>query len=363
MPDTPDTPDTPDQPVGDDRPSVYLEDIDGTQHVIYRASAVGGCERALIAARIGAPRHPIPAVIQKAFDEGHAAEAAILDRFAADHADHLRLLPNGGTQRQVAIPVTWPRKAKASLPVLIRGSLDGLAIGTTGEFKGEKIVVDAKAFATSTFDQMLRDPTKIKFWDHYITQQTVYARGVGANWAVLAIVEKIDGKVGVESRVHYHWINVTREQGRWDELVAIVRRVEQTVKKIGGKIEAGQLGEEQKEVQATPCPCDYACQYPQFHTTNDDTPEIQQRDLDRYTEMLDIDQRIRETEAQLKADKDRRKELAVALVDEYGQKFRGQGFKVTWVRQEVAEQTRVVKAHVREYPKITKDKDAGFSWD
>lgn len=79
--------------------------------------------------------------------------------------------------------------------------------------------------------------------------------------------------------------------------------------------------------------------------------------------MLDIDQRIRDSEAQLKADKDRRKELAVALVEEYGQKFRGQGFKVTWVRQEVAEQTRVVKAHVREYPKITKDKDAGFSWD
>lgn len=348
---------------GDDRPAVYVENIDGVDVVVYRASALGGCERALVAARVGATRHPVPAVIQNAFDEGHRNEPIIMGRFADDHTGQMRLIPNGENQRQVQIPVIWSGKRKTSQPIMVRGSLDGLAIGVSGDLKGKKIVVDAKAFSTSNFDRMLRDPSKLPFWDHYITQQMLYARGVGADWAVLAICEKLGGTVEPESRCHYHWIDVAGEQGRWDEVVSKVRAVEKVAAKILPRVEEGQLPEEQKEVQAIACPCDFACQYPQFHDPVDDIVEIRGDDLSTMKEIASLDRRIREITVELDNLKANRKELAEKMCATYGNKFRGGGIKVTWVHQEIAEQTRVIKAHVRDYPKFTADDSSDkFDW-
>ena len=55
---------------GDHRPNVYRED--GTW--IYRASAVGGCPRALWSARMGVERSPISDTLMKAFREGSNSE-------------------------------------------------------------------------------------------------------------------------------------------------------------------------------------------------------------------------------------------------------------------------------------------------
>lgn len=60
--------------MGDDRPIRYI-DPDGT--VVYRASALGTCERAFVACATGTPAAPMPDWFREVLDEGTAAEPVI----------------------------------------------------------------------------------------------------------------------------------------------------------------------------------------------------------------------------------------------------------------------------------------------
>lgn len=59
--------------MGDDRPIRYIEG----DKVIYRASALGSCERAFVACATGTPAMPYPAEFQEVLDEGTRAEPII----------------------------------------------------------------------------------------------------------------------------------------------------------------------------------------------------------------------------------------------------------------------------------------------
>jgi hypothetical protein len=66
--------------MGDNRPPVYIETINGVDVLIIRASAIGHpCMWELVAAGQGHEMLPVPAVLQRAFDEGNTLEPKILD--------------------------------------------------------------------------------------------------------------------------------------------------------------------------------------------------------------------------------------------------------------------------------------------
>lgn len=73
-------------PTGDNRPPAYYEEINGKTVLVIRASAIGhSCLWELIAAGQGIEPSPIPDWLQRAFDEGNAAEPVIIERLISDH--------------------------------------------------------------------------------------------------------------------------------------------------------------------------------------------------------------------------------------------------------------------------------------
>lgn len=64
--------------MSDNRPSRYIEtDADGNETVVYRASSLGGCDRAMVAYARGHVPRPHPKWFQEVLDEGTNAEDAI----------------------------------------------------------------------------------------------------------------------------------------------------------------------------------------------------------------------------------------------------------------------------------------------
>src|SRR5918992_1081323 len=110
--------------MSDDRPSVYVEG----DRVVYRASAVGGCLRALVACRLGYTPLPFDEGSELRMNEGVLHEPAIL---AALEKDGWIV---AGQQREVELTVGGT--------IVIRGHIDGAA----GKgLDGPARVVEAKA--------------------------------------------------------------------------------------------------------------------------------------------------------------------------------------------------------------------------
>jgi len=115
--------------------------IDEHGTVVYRASAVGDCFRALAAARIGYVPLPFPERLRTIFAEGHHHEALVLE-----------LLRRGGwiihaEQEALVLPV---------LPgVVVRGHVDAMA--TLAIADDEHYVAEVKALGADTFKLWLRD--------------------------------------------------------------------------------------------------------------------------------------------------------------------------------------------------------------
>lgn len=104
---------------------------------VYRASAIGGCLKALVAARMGYDQMPPPGAFKEKFAQGHYHENAVLAEVQAK-ADGLCLL--GKAQYRVELPVMDG--------VVIVGHIDELADFETAG----KSVVDAKTLARMTSD-------------------------------------------------------------------------------------------------------------------------------------------------------------------------------------------------------------------
>ncbi len=67
--------------MADHRPDVYEDESTGK--LIFRASSITRCSRSLVAAALDMEAQPPPDVMRVAWDEGSAAESALLDRFHA----------------------------------------------------------------------------------------------------------------------------------------------------------------------------------------------------------------------------------------------------------------------------------------
>lgn len=177
---------------------VTVEDSKG----IYRASALGQCERALIAARMGMTPAAPPAWLQAKFDEGHYWEPVMLN--ALERVHELRIV---GQQETVEVPV--------GEFALIRGHIDGRATPTH--------LVEAKALGKSLCDEWAKGPQQF-FAKHtgYRDQLTLYmeALGLPAYYVVL------DKEHSTEQDPVLSIAEIEEPPGDLDDIVARVLQIE-----------------------------------------------------------------------------------------------------------------------------------------
>lgn len=120
----------------DDRPSVYQRD-DGIW--VYRASAVGRCERQLRYARKLTPGKEMLPSIQAAMDISASMESTVIERFEAEYE-----VTVANRQQRVEIPVTDE--------AVISGSIDGLGTAT----RMTDGLVEVKVFTEPGYRQWLK---------------------------------------------------------------------------------------------------------------------------------------------------------------------------------------------------------------
>lgn len=160
--------------MGDDRPAVYHDD-DGRW--VYRASAVGSCIRALVAARQGYAPMPFPDRTLQIMEEGNIHEPHIL---AAVSQQGYAI---ASEQDEVEVPVIRG--------VVIRGHIDGIA--STG---GVDRVVDAKAMSKDVFEKWSRHG--LKAFPRYAIQLAIYMGALGLG-GMMACKNRNDGTVDVKT--------------------------------------------------------------------------------------------------------------------------------------------------------------------
>lgn len=126
--------------------------------IIYRASSFGGCERALVAARLGYHPTPPPARLQQVFQAGHDAEDWVLGKIHVNSAQSsVRLdIPNTNCS--------------------IIGHVDGMKDLP----KPLRCVVEVKSQSPKEFDKWTEDSwTTDTLWRKYAWQASIYMYAAG----------------------------------------------------------------------------------------------------------------------------------------------------------------------------------------
>lgn len=179
----------PDDPT--DRAPVYFEVVDGVGRMVYRASALPGCQNELLAWRLGVTGRSTPEWLQARFDAGHDHEPLIMEKIRRTYG----FLPYG-FQDEVEMPV--------GETALLRGHIDGLdpagnaPLITHVEGKAlfqptrmewdDVVVIDAKALSQSSFEVWQRKG--MAGFPHYCWQQAFYCFGLNASGVVMAVKNK-----------------------------------------------------------------------------------------------------------------------------------------------------------------------------
>jgi len=299
-----------------DAPSVYY---DGTDEVwVYRASAIGGCMKALVYGRMGMEGQPPPEWLQERFDEGHYHEAPILARFEDDQGYSLF-----GEQMVVEI--------KVKPGVVVRGHIDAYTHLATG-----KCVVDAKAVTENTFKVLEKGGMAEYDW-----QQSAYCAALEADQFCLACGIKDRDKPLAEQLVEVRYL--------WDKPRYTISDIRKRILEVERHAKNGTLPD---------CTDMYPC--PFFHLHDDDEAEPESIELAGIDiQVLDkahgFYARRKELEAEVNDLKTKERELIDALVKKHGARFHGPKLKVTRTADiEVPEQTKTTKAHTRKgYAKYT----------
>lgn len=145
---------------GDNRPIRYEETgEDGVTTVVYRASSLGMCDKAMLAAARGYPAAPHPDWFQEVLDEGTRAEQLIVDQYQA------RGVEVYGQQDTVELEIGEIDSKR----VIIRGHIDG-----RNQF-GD--LVEIKKFRDSTWGKFLTSGVEINA--NYPWQVAVYMHALG----------------------------------------------------------------------------------------------------------------------------------------------------------------------------------------
>jgi uncharacterized small protein (DUF1192 family) len=317
---------TPELNKGDDRPSVYFDPE--VERWVYRASALGSCERELVLHRRGMTGSPTPDWLQVRFDEGHDWETRILDRFVEDQGTPLR-----GFQARGALLV--------GKHAMVRGSIDA---------ETDDAVVDAKFLGPDLYRKLIKDG--IDAFPHYAWQQAVYAHAMEKQRVCLAMgLKEIEGEgddrviVGI-AEMHYLWVEL-KDLPTIPQIKARVMRLE--------KLAQG------NDLPACPVPFPYPCPFDYMHDEVDTAIEVKGEGADLLQSAAELDRAIRILEAEtkkLKAERNRQVEITLelaGLAQTEGHKLKAGGVEVTWIYSHTP--AAVIekyerKASTRAYPKF-----------
>lgn len=259
-------------PVQDNRPAVYLEG----NNVIYRASALGGCIRALWAARTGHERTAIPQVVKRGMDEGTDLEPVILnllfEKYNWTFAD--------GSQSVLEMNVG----AFNGKTLWVRGAVDEIGCPADPMVVGNSMQkhkpVDVKAFTNDDVEKY-RDKGFAAF-PRYAWQQSFYGLAYGTDSFYMPVFNK--GTWAMEEwTLAPHGILFTR-----DQIAARVLEVEEHA--MNGTM---------------PDKCDgnFACVYPYLHDQPAEKDTIPEAALPLARTSIILRQKIKVfTDAQKKLD-------------------------------------------------------------
>lgn len=313
--------------MSDNRPSVYFDPDIGRW--VYRASALGSCDRELVAHRRGMSGSPTPDWLQTRYDEGHDWETRILERFTDDTGLAVRGHQASGT--------------------LLIG--DGLAVRGSIDAETDDAVVDAKFLGPDLYRKLIKDG--IEAFPHYMWQQAVYAHAMEKKRICLAMgLKEIEGEgdervvVGI-AEMHYLWVDVAD--------LPTVGQIKARVLKLE-KLAAGD------GMPACPVPFQYPCPFDYLHDEVDTAVEVEGEWAERLKEAAYWDQTIKTLEAEvkeLKAERNRYVEMVLEAEDltkAAGHKLRAGDVEVTWVYSHTPAaviENYERKASTRMYPKFT----------
>lgn len=149
--------------MSDNRPARYMElDDAGNETVIYRASSVGGCEKAMLAAARGYDKRDHPDWFQEVLDEGSRMEEHIIAKW-----DFETGRPTVNQQKQIELYV---------------GEIDGRNVIIRGHIDGEDdhenpALREYKKFRPSTWDKFIRQG--VECGANYPWQVAIYMHGGG----------------------------------------------------------------------------------------------------------------------------------------------------------------------------------------
>ncbi len=151
--------------------------------IIYRASALGSCPRALLASRRDLSPVPNTAIQQRAYDEGIAAEPIIIESLKSK----LTIVQE---QREVTLHIADN--------IFVIGHVDGLVANfnpnpvTASSPVYPLLPLEVKAFAQSTYDTWIR--SKLSAFPSYAWQISCYCAALHVTHALFAIHNKATSK-------------------------------------------------------------------------------------------------------------------------------------------------------------------------
>lgn len=188
----------------DHRPLRYLEPdpqrVDA-ERVVYRASSLGSCDRAVLLTALGVTPAPDPPGWQQVLDEGTIAESAI--RLMWEEQKAIEVVDD---QLEVQLDVGVMNDRN----VIIRGHIDGRWHGDPREpgIDGGGLW-ESKKFRESTFPDFLRDGIEVH--KNYPWQLSVYMHALGLDYAevtgglLVGYRDRITGKLHDSAFEYDEW--------------------------------------------------------------------------------------------------------------------------------------------------------------
>jgi hypothetical protein len=326
--------------MSDNRPNVYEDD----GMWVYRASSLGNCVKALVAARLGYEAFPHPDWLLKKFEEGNRAEPQLIERFTRydDNMLWWMLDPNDteayGAYPHVRFENTHDDQFTCQIPVgataVIRGHMDGIAESAAGQ----RVVVECKAFASSYWDKYMKQG--IEAFPYYATQLSLYMHATGLPGMFVVGLKNTDGDIDDDSPVHVDMFD-TPPLG----LGAIKARVAK-IEKIAATGELPACDQNQ-----------YPCQFVYLHDDQpeeNDVLEVVNHDLDKYADLYERGCVLEKEGKMLKDMAKQELQLLMTGLDREGGKVQTKQFVVQDYVSHREARTVEYKATTVRYPKITR---------
>lgn len=260
-----------------DRPIAYQDD---QGRICYRASAVGGCSRALLAARLGLNAVSPKDWLLEKFDESRGLEGEIVAQYMEGRRDegNLPLLTHSPDDR----PMEFLLTSYHGFPIIVTGHGD--AFGDPGS----RVIGEVKAMATSGWKKLVRDlQTTPALANHlsYAAQVLCYLEGYDAGDCAYMVRNKDTGELFVRG--------LTR-----DDLPLTLDDLRDKVRTIEARVRTGKLSDA----------CDvpsFFCPFPYLHDELevDELEGAQAMVLDglceAYEEQRGVERRAKELKGEL----------------------------------------------------------------